>query len=75
VCDIDIKNAETAESEGNTNYKIISNIFYKSQAGTNDDGNSKINQDSHVISENIFGIENYNIYGVLDGHGMHYFNP
>ena len=37
--------------------------------GTNDNGNKKINQDSYIMERNINGILNFNIFGVLDGHG------
>jgi serine/threonine protein phosphatase PrpC len=65
----DEKSTDTIDSEENLNYKIISNLAYRTQAGMNGEGITKINQDSHVVSENIFGLENFNIYGVLDGHG------
>ena len=39
-----------------------------SEAGTLEDGTSKTNQDSYIILNNIFNID-YNIFGVLDGHG------
>jgi serine/threonine protein phosphatase PrpC len=65
---------DTTDSEGNLNYKVISNLAYKSQAGVNDEGMIKINQDSYVMAEGLFGLENYNIYGVLDGHGMLFYN-
>ena len=44
---------------------IISSAITK--PGLNDD-EEKTNQDSYLIKENIFG-ENFNIYGVFDGHG------
>lgn len=44
---------------------IISSAITK--PGINDD-EEKTNQDSYLIKENIFG-ENFNIYGVFDGHG------
>ena len=37
--------------------------------GKNEMGNKKINQDSYIIERNINGIFNFNIFGVLDGHG------
>ena len=37
--------------------------------GKNDNGNKKINQDSYIMERNINGISNFNIFGVLDGHG------
>ena len=38
-------------------------------AGRGDDGLTKINQDSYVLERNINGVLNFNIFGVLDGHG------
>ena len=37
--------------------------------GKNEKGKKKINQDSYIIERNINGILNFNIFGVLDGHG------
>jgi len=37
--------------------------------GKKENGNKKINQDSFIIERNINGILNFNIFGVLDGHG------
>ena len=37
--------------------------------GKKENGNKKINQDSYLIERNINGILNFNIFGVLDGHG------
>jgi len=37
--------------------------------GRKENGNKKINQDSYIIERNINGILNFNIFGVLDGHG------
>ena len=37
--------------------------------GKKENGNKKINQDSYIIERNINGILNFNIFGVLDGHG------
>ena len=37
--------------------------------GINEKGRKKINQDSYIIERNINGIHNFNIFGVLDGHG------
>ena len=39
-----------------------------SEAGTLEDGTIKVNQDSYIILNNIFDID-YNIFGILDGHG------
>ena len=34
-----------------------------------EDGHKKINQDSYIHEKNINGVVNFNIFGVLDGHG------
>ena len=34
-----------------------------------EDGHKKINQDSYIHEKNINGVLNFNIFGVLDGHG------
>ena len=41
-----------------------------STAGRDDDGLTKINQDTYVLERNINGVLNFNIFGVLDGHGV-----
>ena len=56
------------------NNKFSENTFIKSceyitVAGRNESGNKKTNQDTYVIERNINGILNFNIFGVLDGHG------
>ena len=41
-----------------------------SRKGTDENGKSKENnQDNSIILNNIFDIENYSIYGIMDGHG------
>ena len=57
----------------NNNY-IESNIFVKnikaqSKAGRLEPHHIKINQDTYLIEQNINGILNFNLFGVLDGHG------
>ena len=41
------------------------------KAGKDTDGNTKIDQDTPLISLSIGGIQGFNLFGVLDGHGMH----
>ena len=41
------------------------------KAGKDLDGKIKIDQDTPLISLNIGGIQGFNLFGVLDGHGMH----
>ncbi len=72
---ISLKDSETPDKDLNLNqnlspkHKIIKNFFYRSQPGKNDDGLSKINQDNYLIMNKIFNLEDYNIFGILDGHG------
>ena len=52
--------------------KKINNIkscSFVSISGENEDGFKKLNQDSFIMQRNINGILNFNIFGVLDGHG------
>ena len=41
------------------------------QAGKDRNNFRKINQDNYIISTNINKIKNFNIFGVLDGHGLY----
>ena len=45
------------------NYAVLTN------PGCDKTGNQKINQDSFVFKTDINGINNFNIFGVMDGHG------
>ena len=38
--------------------------------GINEKGKKKINQDSYIIIKNLNRVPNFNIFGVLDGHGV-----
>ena len=54
--------------------EISTNSFLKSAEalstpGRDDDGLKKTNQDSYILEKNINGVLNFNIFGVLDGHG------
>lgn len=42
-----------------------------SRAGKDADQNIKIDQDTSLISLNVGGLEGFNLFGVLDGHGQH----
>ena len=58
------------------NSKFSTDNFIKtcqatSVAGKGEDGLKKINQDSYISERNINGILNFNLFGVLDGHGEH----
>ena len=41
-----------------------------SVAGRDENGLKKINQDNYVLERNVNGVLNFNIFGVLDGHGI-----
>ena len=41
------------------------------KAGKNEDGNTKIDQDTPLICLSVGGILGFNLFGVLDGHGLH----
>ena len=62
-------------NKDNTEAKEIKNIIkgYNAvtQAGTDKNFFRKINQDFYVIETNINGIKNFNIFAVLDGHGLY----
>lgn len=49
---------------------IIKRYYYKTQAGKKEGGITKINQDAILIETNINNIKSFNIFGMLDGHGM-----
>lgn len=42
-----------------------------SRAGKDAEGKIKIDQDTPLISLNVGGLEGFNLFGVLDGHGQH----
>ena len=48
---------------------ILKNFAFLSRPGNNEMGLSKTNQDSFVVKTNINNIKDFNIFGVLDGHG------
>ena len=51
--------------------EIIKGYNAVSQAGNNKNFFKKINQDCYIAEININGIKNFNIFGVLDGHGLY----
>ena len=53
-----------------TTYTFIKNCEALSTAGRDDDGLTKTNQDTYILEKNINGVLNFNIFGVLDGHGV-----
>ena len=48
----------------------IKKIAYISQAGKGEDGFTKVNQDSYLVDLNEFKLGDFNVFGVLDGHGL-----
>lgn len=64
---IDITSKTNNISLGN---KLIKKIGSFSQAGKGEDGFTKVNQDSFFVVQNEFKMANFNIFCVLDGHGM-----
>ena len=57
-------------NNNNNNIKIKS-FSHLSRAGTEEDGKTKINQDSYIVLPKVNDIENFSIFAVLDGHGPH----
>ena len=48
----------------------VRKIASYSQPGKGEDGFTKVNQDSYLIIQNEYGLKDFNIFAVLDGHGM-----
>ena len=65
-------NLNTASDDKNRNRKErIKAYDVMTQAGIDKNNSKKINQDNYIISTNINKIKNFNIFGVLDGHGLY----
>ncbi len=47
------------------------NYAFKSKGGKNNLGRPKTNQDSMLVFTKVLNNENYNIFGVFDGHGVY----
>lgn len=47
----------------------VNNSYAMSLAGKNKEKMTKVNQDTYFVYENIFGLSDYSIYGIMDGHG------
>ena len=68
------KNTGNNKKNGSLKEQFHSTIYIKKSegltlAGKNEYGNKKTNQDTFVIEKNVNGVLNFNIFGVLDGHG------
>ena len=62
----DLNKLSKAKNNTNTNFK---SYYFESIPGKNY-GSTKTNQDIPITCININGIEGFNIFGVLDGHGV-----
>ena len=47
----------------------VKNVSSQSQAGKDEDGFTKVNQDSFLVLQNEYGLKDFNIFLVIDGHG------
>jgi serine/threonine protein phosphatase PrpC len=63
------QNNNNNNNNSNNKKKFITKTFSLSQAGIDEKGRSKTNQDSCFELLCINNFENFNIFGVLDGHG------
>jgi serine/threonine protein phosphatase PrpC len=50
---------------------IIRIFCVKTRAGVNYDGTRKTNQDNFISKTNLLNLEDYHVFGVFDGHGLH----
>lgn len=64
------KEVKEAKNEGQV-ASILRVYNVKSRAGMNFDGTRKTNQDNYISKTNLLGLEEYHIFGVFDGHGLH----
>ena len=48
----------------------VLNVAYQSQAGKGEDGFTKVNQDSFLVLQNEYNLKDFNIFCVMDGHGV-----
>ena len=63
---------ETLSQDLITNENIINSFkthYAQSKPGKSE-GKTKTNQDTYIVLTNINAVKNYNIFGVLDGHGL-----
>jgi hypothetical protein len=51
------------------NKKLIKTFNCLSKPGRNEEGLLKTNQDSYIDISRVFDLDNYHIFGVMDGHG------
>ena len=48
----------------------VLNVAYQSQAGKGEDGFTKVNQDSFLVLQNEYNLKDFNVFCVMDGHGV-----
>ena len=48
----------------------VKNVASQSQAGKGEDGFTKVNQDSFLVIQNEYNLKDFNIFAVMDGHGV-----
>jgi serine/threonine protein phosphatase PrpC len=48
----------------------VKNVGSYSQAGKNEDGFTKVNQDSYLVLQSEYNLKDFNIFCVMDGHGV-----
>ncbi len=49
--------------------ELVKLYSYNTKAGKNEEGKTKTNQDSYLINFKINNIDNFHMFGILDGHG------
>ena len=60
---------QTPTNRQGNNDILLKDFGFLSRPGSDDTGMTKTNQDSYFSKTNINGLINFNIFGVLDGHG------
>ena len=48
----------------------VKSISSQSQAGKGEDGFTKVNQDSFLVLQNEYNLKDFNVFSVMDGHGV-----
>ena len=48
----------------------VKNVGSQSQTGKGEDGFTKVNQDSFLVLQNEYNLKDFNIFSVMDGHGV-----
>ena len=48
----------------------VKNVGSQSQAGKGEDGFTTVNQDSFLVLQNEYNLKDFNIFSVMDGHGV-----